>query len=165
MILQEISIPEAMKIKKGKKAFQEEWDKLERPGGYPAAWDVYKVESKAEVMKSGRGKGIEYLCGSIKASCHIRNYELGGEKWVDEGKIVFRGDLIKDETGHKAVFTEQSTCASYMAGTKFIDTVARFPRCKGEDADAKSAFTQITFKEAAETFRSRSCSRNLDIFT
>ena len=37
-----------------------------------------------------------------------------------------------------------------MAGSKFIDIVARFPDCKGEDAHATSAFIQITFKEAEE---------------
>ena len=56
---------------------------------------------------------------------------------------------MKDETGHKAVCTEQSACASYMAGIEFVDIVARFPDCVGQDADAKSAFTQIKLKEAA----------------
>ena len=58
--------------------------------------------------------------------------------------------LVKDETGYKVVFTEQSTSASYMAGTKFLDVIARFQNCSGEDADATSAFTQITFEEAKE---------------
>ena len=75
---------------------------------------------------------------------------------------------MKDETGHKAVFTEQSTSASYMAGSNLLDVVARFPECAGEDADAMSAFIQITSKEAAcipgmdyvpETFISLPCSR------
>ena len=64
-------------------------------------------------------------------------------------EIVFRGDLVKDETGHKAAFTEQSTSASCMAGAKLLDIIARFPDWIGQDADAKSAFTQITLKEAA----------------
>ena len=37
-----------------------------------------------------------------------------------------------------------------MAGITFLDIVARFPGCCGEDADAKSAFTQITLAEAAD---------------
>ena len=88
--------------------------------------------------------------GSIKALCHIKNFERAKAEWIYKGRIVFRGDLVKDETGFKAVFTEQSTCASYMTGTKFLDIIARFPGCIGEDADATSAFTQITFDEAAD---------------
>ena len=37
-----------------------------------------------------------------------------------------------------------------MAGTKFLDIIARFPECMGEDGDAKSAFTQITLRDAAK---------------
>jgi DNA (cytosine-5)-methyltransferase 1 len=150
MIHHEVSIKEAMQIEEGKKALDTEWSKLEKPEGRPACWDVNKPESKAVVMQRGRDQGIEYHFGSIKALCHIKNYELDPSMWKYKGRIVFRGDLVKDETGHKAVFTEQSTSASYMAGTKFIDIIARFPGCKGEDADATSAFTQITLKEAEE---------------
>lgn len=46
--------------------------------------------------------------------------------------------------------TEQSTCASYMAGTQSVVMIARFHGCKGEDADANSIASQITFKEAAQ---------------
>jgi len=66
-----------------------------------------------------------------------------------KGRIVFRGDCIRDETGHLAVFTEQGTSASHMAGTKLIDIIARFEGCDGEDADAESAYTQLTLAEAA----------------
>ena len=122
----------------------------------PAAWDVTKVESKGVVMQRAREYNEknrikkEVHFGSIKALCHIKNLERAQVEWQYKGRIVFRGDLVKDETGYKAVFTEQSTCASYMTGTKFLDIIARFPGCIGEDADATSAFTQITFDEAAE---------------
>jgi len=35
-----------------------------------------------------------------------------------------------------------------MAGTRFLDAVARFPNCSGVDADATSAFTQLTLEDA-----------------
>ena len=101
-------------------------------------------------MQRGRDRQIVYHFGSIKELCHIKNFEKGYEAWIYKGRIVFRGDLVKDETGHKAVFTEQSTSASYMAGIKFLDIIARFPGCIGKDGDAKSAFTQITLKDAAK---------------
>ena len=48
------------------------------------------------------------------------------------------------------LFTEQSTCATYVPCSNLFDMEARLPECKGEDGDAKSAFTQIDFKEAAD---------------
>ena len=130
---------------------EKEWSKLEKPlKGRPACWDTSGVKSKGEVMQRGRDEKIEIHFGSIKAICHIKNHELGKAYWVYKGRIVFRGDLVKDETGHKAVFTEQGTTASYMAGTKFLDVIARFPGMSGQDADATSAFTQITLEEASK---------------
>lgn len=82
------------------------------------------------------------------APCHPKNAELSKTLQVYKGRIVFRGDNVKDETGHYAVFTDQGTSASYIAGTKMIDIVARSPGCVGQDADARSAFTQITIAEA-----------------
>ena len=173
MIHQEIPVHEAMQIEDGAKAMNKEWDKLQYPTRddkgeilRPAAWDVTKVESKGVVMQRARDYNAthktkkEVHFGSIKALCHIKNFERAKIEWQYKGRIVFRGDLVKDETGYKAVFTEQSTCASYMTGTKFLDIIARFPGCIGEDADATSAFTQIAFDEAIEIL----CTRDMDSF-
>jgi len=96
MIHHEVSNKEAMQIEDGKKALEAEWNKLENPEGRPACWDVTKPDSKAVVMQRGRDQGIEYHFGSIKALCHIKNYELDPSMWKYKGRIVFRGDLVKD---------------------------------------------------------------------
>ena len=89
MIHHEISIPEAMKVKDGKAAMLKEWDKLERPVGRSAAWDVNLVESKATAMQRGRDNKVVYHFGSIKELCHIKNYEKGYEEWVYKGRNCF----------------------------------------------------------------------------
>ena len=66
-----------------------------------------------------------------------------------KGRIVFRGDAVKDEEGFYAVFSEQGTSSTQMAATKFLDTLARMPGCDGEDADAIGAYTQIPLADAA----------------
>ena len=86
----------------------------------------------------------------MNASSHIKNYGMDKHFWRYKGRIVFGGDLVKDETGHKAIFIEQSTSASYMSGTKLLDIVTCSPDCHGEDADKIPDFTQITSKEAEE---------------
>ena len=62
--------------------------------------------------------------------------------------MVFRGDAVKYQTGHLAVFTEQGASASQMAAAKFLDTIARMPGKSGESNDAVSAYTQVFMKEA-----------------
>ena len=56
MVHQEISTPEAMKIKENGDAMQKEWDKLESPEGRPAAWDVTLVESKSRCYATWKGQ-------------------------------------------------------------------------------------------------------------
>ena len=60
-----------------------------------------------------------------------------------KGRVVFRGDQVKDETGFYAVFTEQGASASQMAAAKFLDALARMPNMKGQAADAVKAYTQV----------------------
>ena len=79
----------------------------------------------------------------------MKNAELPKEYQSYKGRIVFRGDDIKDEEGFKAVFTEQSTSSAHMAATKFLDAIARFPGNDGEDSGARKAYTQIPLAEAA----------------
>jgi len=63
---------------------------------------------------------------------------------------VFRGDIVKDENGQFAVFTEQGASASHMAAAKFMDAISRLPGNGGEDSDAVGAYTQVYFKDAAK---------------
>ena len=65
-----------------------------------------------------------------------------------KGRVVFRGDEVKDETGFYAVFTEQGASASQMAAAKFLDTIARMPGMSGQAADAVKAYTQVSLKDA-----------------
>ena len=82
------------------------------------------------------------------ALCHLKNSELTEDMQSYKGRVVYRGDLTKDEDGHYAVFTEQGTSASQMSATKFIDVIARVPGNAGEDSDALKAYTQIPLKDA-----------------
>ena len=56
--------------------------------------------------------------------------------------LCLGGDIVKDEDGFYAVFSEQGTSASHMAAAKFLDAIARSPDCDGEDSDAVGAYTQ-----------------------
>ena len=67
--------------------------------------------------------------------------------WKYKGRLVLRGDTVRDETGFYAVFSEQGTSASHIEAAKMMDALARFPGCSGENADASSAYTQVNMSE------------------
>ena len=74
--------------------------------------------------------------------CHQKHAELPEHQRSYKGRVVFRGDNIKDEAGYAAVFSEQGTSASHMAAAKLLDAISKMPDCSGEDADATGAYTQ-----------------------
>ena len=68
-----------------------------------------------------------------------------------KGRVVLRGDTVRDNSGHFAVFSEQGTSASHLAAAKFIDAIARFPGNDGSDSDAIGAYTQVPLKELEDS--------------
>ena len=56
---------------------------------------------------------------------------------------MFRDDIVKDDSGACAVFTEQGSSASQMTAAKIMDILSRLPGCDGQAADAVSAHTQV----------------------
>ena len=73
--------------------------------------------------------------------CHLRNLEAKHQKY--KGRVVHRGDIVKDDSGAYAVFAEQGSSASQMTAATEMDVSARLPGCDGQTADAVSAYTQV----------------------
>ena len=88
-----VDIHKAMQIPDAKKALVEEWTKLVTRG----AWDVRKVRARAEVEKEAISAGKPAHFGSLMDLCHIKNSQLGKEFWRYKGRVVFRGDIVKNE--------------------------------------------------------------------
>ena len=65
-----------------------------------------------------------------------------------KGRVVLRGDIVKDDSGSHAVFTEQSSSATQMTAAKVMDVIARLPGCAGQAADATPAYTQVKMEDA-----------------
>ena len=80
--------------------------------------------------------------------CHLKNADLEAKRKKYKGRVVFRGDIVKDNYGSCAVFTEQGSSASQMTAAKIMDIISRLPGCAGQAADAVSAYTQVKMEEA-----------------
>ena len=63
-------------------------------------------------------------------------------------RVVLRGDIVKDDSGSYAEFTEQGSSASLMTAAKVLDIISRLPGCDGQAADAASAYTPVKMEDA-----------------
>ena len=131
-----IPTPQAMKIPAAKAAVDKEWEKLENI----SAWNLTKVRSKKEVIDEARTSGATVHFASLMDICHLKNAELEAKHQKYKGRIVFRGDIVKDDSGAYALFTEQCLSASQMTDAKIMNVTARSPGCDGQAADAISAY-------------------------
>ena len=128
-------MPQAMKIPAAKAAVDKEWEKLEKI----PAWDLTKVRSNSEVIDEARTKGGKVHFASLMDICHVKKAELETKHQKYKGRVVLRGDIVKDDSGSYAVFTEQGSSASQVTGAKVMDAISRPPGCAGQAADAISA--------------------------
>ena len=142
-------MPQAMKIPAAKAAVDKEWEKLEKI----PAWDLTKVRSKSEVIDEARTKGAKVHVASLMDICHLKNAELEAKHQKYKGRVVFRGDIVKDHSGSYAVFTEQGPSASRMTAAKVMDIISRLPGCAGQAADAVSACTQVKMEDTPKLLK------------
>ena len=133
-----------MKIPAAKAAVDKEWEKLEKI----SAWNLTKVRSKKEVIDDARMSGATVHFASLMDMCHLKNAELDAKHQKYKGRVVLRGDIVKDDSGSYAVFTEQGSSASQMTAAKIMDIISRLPGCYGQAADAVSAYIQVKMEDA-----------------
>ena len=78
----------------------------------------------------------------------FENAELEAKHQKYKGRVVLRGDIVKDNSRSYAVFTEQGSSASQMTAAKIMDIISRLLGCHGQAADAVSAYTQVKMEDA-----------------
>ena len=103
-----------------------EWEKLEKI----SAWKLTKVRSKKEVIDEARTKGPKVHFASLIDMCHLKNAELEANHQKYKGRVVLRGDVVKDCSGSYAVFTEQGSSASQMTAAKIMDIISSLLGCE-----------------------------------
>ena len=107
-MLQVINIPDA------EAAADKAWEKLEKL----QVWQMTKVRSKKEVIKGAHNERRTVHVAALMDACHPRNSALEQKFQKYEGRAVLRGNVVKDDSGSYAVFTEQGSSASQMTAAK-----------------------------------------------
>ena len=92
-----------------------------------------KVRNKSEVIDEARTKGAKVHFASLIDICHLKNADLETKHQKYKGRVVLRGDIVKDDSGSYAVFTEQGSSASQMTAAKVMEISS--PDC--QDAQDK----------------------------
>ena len=112
------------------------------------AWQLTKVRNKKEVIEEARNKGRKVHFASLLDLCHLQNFELEPQFPKYKGRVVLRDDIVKDDSGSYAVFSEQGSSASQMTAAKVMGIMSRLPRCAGQAEDAISAYAQVKMEDA-----------------
>ena len=119
-----IPMPQASKNRDAKASVEKEWETLEK---IPAL-QLTKVRNKREVIDEARNKGRKDSFCVIMDLYHLENSELGPQHQKYKGRVVLRGDIVKDDSGSYAVCTEQGSSASQMTAAKVMDVYVKASR-------------------------------------
>ena len=106
------------------------------------------------MIDEARTKGGKVHFASLMDICHLKNAELDAKHQKYKGRVVLRGDIVKDNSGSYAVFTEQRSSASQMTAAKVMDIISRLPGCDGQAADGVSAYTQVKMEDDPKLLKS-----------
>ena len=113
------------------------------------AWQLTKVRNKSEVIAKARTTGNTVQFASLMDICHLKNSEFEPQFQKYKGRVVLRGDIVKDDSGSYAIFTEQGSSASQMTAAKVMYIISRLPGCAGQAADGSiSPYTQVKMEDA-----------------
>ena len=109
--------------------------------------------NKREVIAEASNEGKTVHFASLMDLCHLKNSELEPKFQKYQGRVVLRGDIVKDHWGSYAVFTEQGSSALQVTAAKVMDIISRLPRCARQAADAVSTYTQVKMEDAPKLLK------------
>ena len=107
---------------------------------------------ESQEQETGHREGIKR--GKDSSLCNadgllpFKNSELEHKGQKYQGRVVLRGDVVKDDSRINAAFAEQGSSASQMTAAKALDVSASAWRCAGQASDAVSAYTHLKMENA-----------------
>ena len=94
---------------------------------WPTTPNHIKVNDIFDPIDEARKEGRKVHFASLMDISHLKNAELDTKHQKFKGRVVLRGDILKDDSGFYAAFTEQSSSASKMKTAKVMDIISRLP--------------------------------------
>ena len=95
-----------------------QWTNIERSSKRFQCGNLDEVKSKKEVIPEAQREKKKVHFATLMDICHLKSAELEPKHQKYKGRAVFRGDIVKDDSGAYAVVTEQGSSASQMTAAK-----------------------------------------------
>ena len=114
-------------------------------------WLPETVIEKSELIKRARAENKRIHCGELMSICSIKHWE-SPTKRKHKGRIVFRGDCVKDEFNAAAVFQELSASPTTIHSANSAIAYGCIPGHSVSQADAVRAYVQSELKSKHETW-------------
>ena len=73
------------------------------------------------MIEEAKSKGRKVHFASLMDLCYLENSQLEPQFQKYKGRVVLRGDIVKDDSGSYAVFTEQGSSASRMTAAEVMN--------------------------------------------
>ena len=80
------------------------------------------------MIEEARNEGQKSSFRVINGSLSSQEFGVRASKY--KGRVVLRGEIVKDDSGSYVVFTEQGS-ASQVTVVKVMDIISRLPGCAG----------------------------------
>ena len=139
-----IPIRQGIKTPDARAAVDKEWNKLEKL----PAWQGTKVKSKKAVIAKAQKRRKDSSFCDVDGLVQPQEFGVGAKVLKNKGRVVHRVDVMKDDAGSYAVFTEQGSSASQVTAAEILDVIARLPGAEGQASDVVSASTQVKMEDA-----------------
>ena len=91
----------------------------------------------------------------LRIDGHLLSQEYEPQIQKYKGRVVLRGDMVKDDSCSHATFTEVRQ--SQMTAATIINVTARLPGCAGQAANAENAYFQCKMEDAPKLLTQSEC--------
>ena len=130
------------------RAIRNEADGLEKV----ETWDLKSVKEKWDVVNNARKSGEHVHLGKLMSICSEKYAEMPPEHRVLKGRIVYRGDIGRDENGIAAVYQDLSASPTTVQGLNHCLAYGLLRGHKVTQADAINAYVQAHLNAAQPTW-------------
>ena len=116
-------------------------------------WLPETVRELHELKQSAKTSGEKVVIGQLMTLCSEKYAELEDESQkVLKGRIVFRGDNARDESGALAIYQDLAATPTLITSANANIAYGLFPGNKTTSADAVKAYIQSTLKSEHPTW-------------
>ena len=132
-----------LKDEKGVQAVQHEAQGLRQN----QTWDDASVDTIQNWKVWSRNTGIRIHIADLLTLCGIKHFELEPSQWKYKGRIVYRGDRIRDTDGNVVLFQETATSPTAIIALQITLWFGMLPDHIVTCSDAVQAFLQSWLDE------------------